>query len=358
MDLSLIGTDFIVLDIIDTYESVLWNDRYDSFGDFEIVLPISAKTVGFITENQYVNLKESEHTMIIEYIELNTDAETGNTILIKGHSLESVLDRRRVWPFVILNGDLEDSINTLISQDIENPNDPDRTIPNFSFEYSGDPLIEAMTVDDQFGPDVSVYEAVSKICLANGLGFKVTMLDGAMTFKLYFGKDRSYEQVDNPYVVFSPKLENILSGKYERTNIFEKTNAFVAGEKGIGNESTIVQVNKDDLQWTGLNRREMYVDASGITRSVPDEEPLTDAEYEAKLAEKGKQELADNTLFESFEGQIDTEGPYKYNVDYFLGDIVQVANEYGNEGRSRISEIVHYHDAGGIGKYPTFVTIT
>ena len=48
---------------------------------------------------------------------------------------------------------------------------------------------------------------------------------------------------------------------------------------------------------------------------------------------------------------------YKYGEDFFIGDIVQIANEYGHEGRAYISELVISQNEDGVSIYPTFQTI-
>lgn len=48
---------------------------------------------------------------------------------------------------------------------------------------------------------------------------------------------------------------------------------------------------------------------------------------------------------------------FKYGEDFFNGDVVQIANEYGHETRARILEIVMSEDNEGVSLYPTFKTI-
>lgn len=43
--------------------------------------------------------------------------------------------------------------------------------------------------------------------------------------------------------------------------------------------------------------------------------------------------------------------------DFFIGDIVQITNEYGMESRARISEIVTAIDTQGTVTYPTLSTV-
>ena len=84
---------------------------------------------------------------------------------------------------------------------------------------------------------------------------------------------------------------------------------------------------------------------------------LTDAEYMAQLQQRGKEKLAENVSITSFEGETETTIMFQYGKDFFNGDIVQIANEYGHETKARILEIVHSEDKDGYSVYPTFKTI-
>ena len=84
---------------------------------------------------------------------------------------------------------------------------------------------------------------------------------------------------------------------------------------------------------------------------------MSDAEYTAQLQQRGKEKLAENTDVTSFEGQVETTVMFRYGEDFFNGDVVQIANEYGHETKARIVEIVMSEDEDGNSVYPTFKTI-
>lgn len=44
--------------------------------------------------------------------------------------------------------------------------------------------------------------------------------------------------------------------------------------------------------------------------------------------------------------------------DFFIGDIVQIKNEYGMEAKSRVSELVLSQEETGEAVYPTFTSIS
>ena len=43
--------------------------------------------------------------------------------------------------------------------------------------------------------------------------------------------------------------------------------------------------------------------------------------------------------------------------DFFLGDMVQIVNEYGIEGKARVTEFIRSQSKEGLDSYPTFVTV-
>ena len=169
---------------------------------------------------------------------------------------------------------------------------------------------------------------------------------------MYKRQDRSYDQSANPYVVFSPKFENIINSNYVESKSALKTVTLVGGE-GEGSARKYTTVGGG----SGLNRRELFTDARDISSDVGDGVVLSDAEYTAQLQQRGKEKLAENTDVTSFEGQVETTVMFRYGEDFFNGDVVQIANEYGHETKARIVEIVMSEDEDGNSVYPTFKTI-
>ena len=57
---------------------------------------------------------------------------------------------------------------------------------------------------------------------------------------------------------------------------------------------------------------------------------------------------------EAFSGDVDTIHTYVLERDFFLGDIVEVKNEYGIHAAPRIIEIIENSDENGTRTIPTF----
>lgn len=354
MDLTILNTSLDAVSIIDEYQSFIWTDRYYEYGDFELYTAMNKDILSYLKHDYYIVNKESEHVMIIERLYISSDAELGNRITVTGRSLESILTRRIVWGQRTVSGNLQNAIKALITEAIINPSDSARRIPNFIFEDSTDPTITNLTIDAQFTGD-NLYSVVQAICEEAQIGFKITLNDNKQfVFKLYAGTDRSYEQTQVPYVIFSPNFENIINSNYIENKQALKTITLIGGT-GEGNSRVYTTVAVSNQ--TGLNRRELFTDARDIS-DEQDGEIIPADIYRLLLIRRGLEKLAECTSITSFEGQTETTIMFKYGEDFFNGDIVQIANEYGHETKARIVEIVMSENEEGTSIFPTFRTIS
>lgn len=352
MDLYVLDTNRQEIAIIDSYKSFIWTDRYNEYGDFELYTPMSLDALQYIRQGNYLCQRNSDHAMIIEKILIESNVEDGDVLTVSGRSLESILDRRIVWGQKTLTGDFQTAIKTLLTENIISPSNTDRTIPDFIFEETTDSTILNETIEAQYTGD-NLYDIISALCSERGVGFRIIFNDsGQFVFSLYSGVDRTYKQLTNPYVVFSPKFDNIISGNYMESKQTLKNVALVGGDgEGSSRKYTAVGNVK------GLNRREIFADAQDVSKENEDGEALSDTEYVAQLRQRGKETLSENRAINSFEGEAETTILFKHGVDFFTGDIVQVADNYGNEGAARITEVITSHDENGMTMYSTFETI-
>lgn len=358
MQAIILNTEFEQVALIDVFESFIWTDRYRETGDFEIYAPVESIPLGYIKKDYYLWSKNSDHAMIIESITIESDVESGPHVTVKGRSLESLLSRRIVWnKTTITEGTtIQNGLLTLFNQNIISPALSIRAIPNFIFDVSTDEKITSLIFDeeiDYFGEDL--YSITKALCDEHEIGFKITLSDdNKFIFKLYAGEDRSYEQTENPYVVFSPKYGNLLNSNYIESFESWKNVTLVAGdEEGTGESATraqrIVSINDSDAT-SYISRREAFTNASGINSNTEN--------HMTHLKQKGIDTLMENCRVEAFEGEQDlTHRMFMYGEDYFMGDIVQVANEYGQEGRAYVSEFILSCDESGTTMYPTFKSI-
>lgn len=352
MEPIVLSKTLTIVDIVDNFDSFIWTERFDDVGEFELYLPTNAQGLRYILPDNFLQLKKSNRTMVIESLYLNTDIDDGNQYIVKGRSLESILDRRIIRAQTILNGNLQTCVKTLIDQNAISPTDPNRKILKLVFEESTDPLITSLTFDDQFHGE-TLLEAIRFICKSSSIGFKITVSNsGSFVFKLYTGVDRSYQTTGDSIILFSPKMDNLTSSQYLFSRKDHKTTTLVGGE-GYGYSRKLLDVNKSGGALTDLDRREMFTDAATISSNYSGG-TLSLSNYNLLLNHRGQADLISNNDVESFDGRVDPSINYIYDQDYALGDIVQIENEYGLTGRTRVKEYIFSEDKVGEKIFPTF----
>lgn len=371
MEFMVLNTKFELVAVIDTFISAIWTDRYNTAGDFEICLPMDTDVIDMLKEDYYLVNNNSEHVMIIEDIDTTTDVEDGKRLTITGRSLEQILDRRIIQKKISFAAEydendvailpnLQNGIKTILTENFINPEMASRKISNFIFKESTDKTITSLTFEAQYLGD-NVYDIISSLCSANQIGFKITLNNNQFVFELYAGVDRTYDQFENPYVVFSPSNDNLFNSSYYKSKSSYKNVAIVLGEDV---EDAVADPDGDkDRKMVivgnalGLERREVYEDANSVKSKIDDNITLTDAQYRAQLKQKGIDKLIENLEIEAFEGEVEATIMYKYGKDFFIGDIIQIVDAYGHEGQAYISELVMSHDTSEIAMYPTFVML-
>ena len=349
IDLIVLNQNFEKIAIIDTYESLLWTDRYDKPGEFEIYTPVAEFALQYPVADNYLQIKNSGHTMIIEDTTIESNIETGNHIRIVGRSLESILDRRIAWTQTDITGSLQNGIQRLLNENIIQPTIADRQIPNFIFQASEDEAITSLTMENQYSGD-NLLEIITTLCETNHIGFQIVLNDSnQFVFSLYKGTDRSYNQETNPFVVFKPSFENIINSNYSDVQSEAKTITLVAGEGEVLGGDRKQRVVGTGV---GLARKELFTDA----RDIQSDE-MSASEYNAKLDQRGTEKLNENKPKKTFDGQCETTRKYRYQEAFFMGDIVQVADEYGMESAARVMEFIWSSNQSGLESYPTFEAI-
>jgi hypothetical protein len=352
MDIYVLNDNFERVGIIDNYTSLIWNTRYYTPGDFELYVAADNRILELINNNTYLvrdkdmQGEEYRNVMIIDKpnIDLQTDVENGDYLTVTGKCLKSIVARRVVIHQTIMSGNITDCVNRLLSENIINPTDTKRKINNFTFDTSN---TFNVSLSMQATGD-NLAELFTEMLQNYGIGWDVYIKNGKFVFYLYKGVDRSADQSENPRVVFSYEFDNLLTSDYKEDVSTYANVAIVAGE-GEGVERKKYETG--DSSATGLNRFEVFVDARDMSTN---EGEISTSDYNIMLAEKGNETLSELQKVITFEGEIDATRNYVLNRDFYLGDMVQVINEYGISKSTRIIEIIEADDENGESIIPTF----
>lgn len=351
MELYLMNKSFETISVIDKFKSLIWTDRYNELGDFEIV-PSDLGILDVVQKDFYASIRESDRLMIVDNISGSDDSEEGPSITISGHSSEVILKRRIVWDSFSYYGPLQGGVRTLMIDNIIDPKIAARRIPNLGFSYNVDlTKYYGISFDELIGDEL--FDVIKSSCDLYDVGFRILYHgDESFSFELYEGVDRSYTQTERPVVVFSPELDNLKNTNFQDNNEEYKNVIYAVAENEYpiladGSEPETIKFAIGDH--SGIERREAY-----LSVDIDEEYAYVKEDYVKQQARSALKDYQSNPMYD---GEIVQTGSYELNKDYFLGDIVEVRDRFGNESRSRITEIIYSQDSSGCNVYPTFTKV-
>lgn len=261
IELNVLNGDLERIDIIDNYVSLIWSSRYNDEGDCELYVEATNKNLETLKKGNFLTRDDDDMVCRIEKIELETNRETGNYIIVTAYDIKKILSQRVIWGQTNVDGNVEDYVRDIIYHSLVNPNLSARQIKNSSGRpnfFLGDKFGFNEIITEQTTYK-KVKEKVQEICKKYGWGYKVIIDETVKNFYflLYEGTDRS------DTVVFSPDYENLLSSKYIEDSLNLANVALVGGE-GEGSERS----RNVSGYAEGLDRNEIFVDAKDISRTI------------------------------------------------------------------------------------------
>lgn len=361
MQYTILNKEFRSVAIIDKFESMLWTIRYQESGDFELYTPVTQELLDALQLGYYVmadsfydEKEDTAHLMIVENLEISSDADSGNKLKVTGRSLKSIMERRIIWQQTAIDSssNIHEAFKKLVMENVIAPSDSDRRIPDFVWiDEEGD--WAAINADIQY-EGTNLYECLSDLCDKYDVGYEVLYNFKMNRFQIHLIRpvDRSYEQTSNNPVIFSPGFENLRNSNYIESISSMRNVALVFGE---GDEYNRVSVTVGEA--SGMERRELYVDASDLQQEKEDGTIYGSTTYKNMLTQRGQSELNKNAYIKTYEGEAETSRGYSYGRDFQIGDIVEIINEYGMSSAVRVSEVVLSESTTGFTVIPTFKAV-
>ena len=346
--------------VCDSFSSLLWDIEYYKCGAFEVYIAASPRNIEIFQTGRIVGRDDDkEHFGLIESVELETDAEDGDYLIVKGRFLMCLLERRIIYP--TLNFTSQTSYGAIVQKALESNvlTGGNRLIPGLKLgEMQG--ACWSQTTKLQVSYE-NLMEWIYTICekiggTANIRLSKIAEEQYEMIFDLFQGADRSMMQEENPHIVFSDSYNNLLSFTYFTDTSVRKNFAYVLG-KGEGQQRKRTTYFADS-EPVLLDRYEVYVDAKDISDEEQETgvtKPISDAEYIELLREKGNQNLIPTKT--KSESQIAVQSTqFQYGVDYFVGDFVTVEHHrFGiRQNKIQLVGMIESFDRNGRNLTPTF----
>lgn len=338
IELLIYNTNFEKIGAITDAESIIWHKKYNDIGEFEIYLPVSSKNKELLQEDFYVVREDDESVGIIEnfYYSYDEGNET-DMMSVSGRFAESLLERRIIWRQTQIDGYVEQCVRNLLIDNVINPIIKERKIDCIKLGS-----LKGFTekIKSQYTGD-NLSTAIHDICNSNEIGYRLLFGDNNFYFELYKGIDSSYNQIENPHIIFSDEYDNLISSKFESNKSKYKNTALVAGE-GEGLERTTISLNNNN---SGINRRELFVDAKDLSTNSGE---IESSEYNNMLQARGEEKLSEVQYVVSFDGEIRLDERYKYKIDVNLGDLVIIENtEWGIYKIQRVTGVIESYDSDG-----------
>lgn len=338
--LLVLDQEFMPIYPISKFSAFIWVTSYYEAGEVQLELPWEPETYANLKVGYYLYLRGETELGVIETIGLTFDAadKSLRKIVVKGKTLSYLLARRIIWDSWGSDEeqDLQEMILGLVDTQIVNPSDENRKISFFKTKVNEEFPSIMVTYS---GKGENLYETVQETCETELVGFKATFDNVAneVEFSLYKGVDRSYDQEENPPVIFSSSFENIGATRYALDTTEYKSIALVVGGNDGGSSAEMV-VGFMDV--TGVERREMYIKSSETSQAL--------------IESEAKEKLAKVNQLQTVDAEFDANKQFKYGKDFFVGDIVQLVTDFGLDAKALITNFCRSWSEDGYEEIPTF----
>lgn len=380
-------------DLVEQYDSMIWTERYETPGDFELETTLVEDTLALLPEMSFISLGDTTEVMMIETHQIKKDSDGTYKLTVKGRSVDAFAEQR--WLESPYNKKYKTANSYTVAEvamlllwnAFVNPTEQDATHPIDWFRFSTDKLpnvvvtnsvnlsipssrrwLEAGQMNAQLlrflhyrrlgvrgirpMPNSANADIITFGTGGNGLFSYDTAQTDALRFDVYNGTDRSLDQTSQTPVVFRDDMGDLEDATYLFSIADRKTVGTIASEgfnQGgikIWDESLGLDQGASSIGWA---RRAMWIDGG-----TPDTTDATFNEWINDIVDVGQAILDEKKLVRLVDGKISPNTSHDYKVDYFLGDKVSLAGKYGATQTLRVTEYIRSQNkADGETGYPT-----
>lgn len=365
--------DYRKKDVIDTFNSIIWTERYYGDSQVELVVPLTKNMIDKLPIGIFLAIEESNELMILE----TANPEAGK-LKLTGISVLSWLNNRfirtsashedRYWYiegipgwilwamvyYMCVEGPYLDGTTP-----IGIPNPSQFILPGLGL-YDYDKSGESLKVGIPYGP---LYEKMLEFAKTYEMGMQIIFAITSSTplqFRSYKGFDRTSTQTELPVVRFSSEMDSLTDIKEVRSiaKLMTQIYAFAPGfkpEEGQPDLRTTPGISiRAGEEYTGFDLRAKMIFAEDITTDQVGGSSSTLLDI---LNNRANTELMNDKYIMTVDGEIVPNAQFQYGFDYNLGDIIEVEGDTGTIQKSRITEYIRSHDSSGEKAYPTVTEI-
>lgn len=364
MDLYTLDSGFHKDEIVDEFETLIWTERYNEFGDATIVIPTNSPFRNLLVEGTFLSIPGSREVMMIETV---SDEKGVRTIVAK--SLVAIfLERffRNTWSTARNDWTTTDYAANIAWRMVVSAcgatgaTYTGGVLPSNYGTYEVLPNLIAGVLASGSNISVAVpygnlYDCVKMVCDLEDLGFSlypdnIVAADYDLKFTAYAGLDRTSSQSTNSVVIFEEALDSLTDVKELRSLSGYKTAAYVWA-KGLPSIDTIgIAHVSGTVSTVGFGRRTLMLDASDINAA-----DYTQVALLAVLTKRAKNALANNNYVRMTDGKVVPQNQFIYGTHYNLGDLIELRATMNQ--KARVTEYIRTQDAKGEIAYPTLSVV-
>lgn len=380
--MDLLTLDFDSLqptNIFEDYTSLIWTERFGTYGEFLLTSSKVEDTLTSLPLGSFITLRDTYEVMVVETHSIEPNQADGTPELkISGRSLDSFFENRVLVPSVygeswnlLQSYTPQQMLALLIWNAICNNTEQDPTKAEDDFPIPQiDSKLYHPKVAVSLGPVKlqtpinwslsagAVSEQLKTIQQAYQLGIRTlrpinvessytkisfdTTVDSStrglpiieydiadntkLRFDVYQGIDRTVDQTVVSPVIFSVSSGHVTKPKYLKSIKNAKNQGVVISEWGTF-------IFPQDLALDGFLCKSALIDGGS-------------REFQ-QLVSYSALELQKSQVLAMADGEIAPSSPYKYGVDYFLGDTITFSGSYESDTPMFVNEIVRTSDLNG-----------
>ena len=326
---------------------------YYDIGQFELYCQADAQSLKALKKGNFVSLPNEDYLWIITRVQYEYTTNGTRMISATGYEAKWIIGKRIILTPWQLPATLGSAVYQLIYTNLgEGAKESARKIPTLSVRQQS-----ISTAIDMQATRGNLLDFLQPILKSNKLGCAIRLTDSGMEFSILQGQDRSQS------VIFSQSLDNLLSCSYETDDEDKKSYCQVTQSFDMSDGSRETYITRVDQGATGIDRSEMTIGSNVSLKYTDSEgrEQETEAGstlYMSWLREEGQSTLSENTSSEEVTGEIDLEHSiYQFGVDFDLGDIIKISDEFfGIQMSPRIVKVTFKQDASGYGQEIEYAT--
>lgn len=333
---------------------------YQDVGEFEVYCKATQTNLQLLKKGRYVTIPNKRFIWVINSVRYTFNAGGTRMISAKGYEAKWLLNKRCILTPKELNGTITTAVYGLVNHALGTGANAARTISdnNGNYKFYVDTNNLLIDISGTQATRGNLLEFTNKLLKTYNCGSQVVFESDKLVYKIFAGR------VKTDTVKFSQSLDNLLSSEYVTDDTEKATYALVVSTfeetktvNGVEEKHKIDYLKEVNQNLIGIDRSEIVVESNLATKyedanGVEQETTPNSALYQSWQTQEGNNQLAERVTIEEINGEIDlANSKYKFDEDFFIGDIVRVQDEYFNFSiNPKISKYTFKQDANGYGE--------